>query len=1668
MPKAAFFAATITILASLPVSGPAQTRGVIPQCIRGCFTYSVSVTPHGGTAPNVPAYTNGYSADFTVTNTGSAADNYNISCFGTTNVTCTGTTAGQISLNAGASTLVTAYYSVGDPGAGTISLTASSLSQDASDVGTYTFTVTGPKITIVAPVTSGNRAVVSNRQPLVRALFQPTGGLTLDTTGTVLKWRGGVVTSFARTNRGLLEWAVDSTRQLAIGDSALMEVTACLTGGPCVTRTAWVVLLNDLRPVLGFTGVPLEALGRQFNSSFGPWLYVTGGELESSIGTLPYFSMGAARSAGLVYSTRQSYPRALVPVDLELTWPAGTPDLIKLILFDGATQLDSVVLASPTCATNSARTCRAVLQGDFSAASFSTPTRKWLTVQVQVTSGQTTQMANDSVEVVLVDRRSTSYGSGWWPAGFSKLVGAGSDRLLIAPNGAATVYRGNGDSLYLSPPGDFTTLVKTSTGWELRPRGSPARIRFDTNGRLAAAADQNGNRDSIVYNGTSDQITALVDPVGNTITIGYDGNGKVSTFTDPGGRQTRVGVTVSFLTYDSIPSDPTRPYTTRFVYQQYPGTNTLVLTQRIGVIADTAVVTYDSTFFRRPSQVTLPQVQDETGANVKPVIAYTAYEAQGYHAVRSLDSVYVEMKDARNNWTRSLINRWGEARKTWDAIGLIGQAQYAAEGFVLWAEGKVADSSRIYHTYDAVGRLARTYIIRATNDTLRLDSLVYDANHRVVTEIDARGKATQFAYDANGSITSAITPHNDTTRAWYRSDGLPDSTRAPGDTFSTRFSYDATWKNRFRVRGMNGETLDSVLYDYLGRDSIGMSKTRVQVGTGSTQWQWRRRLPFYTIANQLDSSRIERTDNCADPCTSPPAWPAASDTVRTQRVGYRFDRAGRDSLRLNDRRKMVRYLYDRLGRLLSRHPWLPDSTGAALRDSLVYDIAGNVKRRITRRGDTLTTNYDSRNRDTLSVIPGVGTLRKLFAGPLDQLTRLWYESPVDSIGGVNAELRWRFDQRGRLKADTSYTASQAQATTYSYDTYERPATSVDVLGTWTTRYETSRGMVDTLLTPFGDTVTYMFDVKGRGVGPIVRGGGGLDRTPTWGASGSLDFLTNTIPGVGGYTVANWARQDDPDGVHPPLVNSWYDRPGAGATLDTLADSLRYDGWERLTNVLRYHSKIHSYLNLESFTYDRTENITASLGGWIYMYDVTTDRLTSDGSGCTYAYDQPGNLTTRTCGANVWTYQYDALNQLRSARYNGTLIVRFGYDVLGRRVAKRVYSSSTGGTVAYMRFVYHGSNVGFETDSAGTVALRYTWGPAADDLLAIDDGTNHYYVVQDKLHSVRGLVNRDGTWIRSLRYYAYGALDADTASPSAPSWALRYRWTGRELDPETGLYYFRTRYYDPGVRRFVQEDPIGYGGGGNVYAYGNGGPLEGQDPGGTMMDCDATSCATRPAFNNCWTLACTGVGIDPDADLFGGGDPFDVNPDFGPMWGDPWAFLGPLEGAYLSGGAQASALWDRGKQQDHADPSLLCTQTVQGQQITTRTSIAADAREFIDDLAQWGIQAQIGPLSSFRTYEQQEWLHKAYLSGDPHVLYAAYPGQSNHEGGYSLDINNFRGLLPSAQAMVVFIAAAHGFDHPLRTKDAVHFEHMSAPHGHAAIGASIAAAEAASSNIGACR
>ncbi|MBI3021009.1 MAG: RHS repeat-associated core domain-containing protein, partial [Candidatus Omnitrophica bacterium] len=76
----------------------------------------------------------------------------------------------------------------------------------------------------------------------------------------------------------------------------------------------------------------------------------------------------------------------------------------------------------------------------------------------------------------------------------------------------------------------------------------------------------------------------------------------------------------------------------------------------------------------------------------------------------------------------------------------------------------------------------------------------------------------------------------------------------------------------------------------------------------------------------------------------------------------------------------------------------------------------------------------------------------------------------------------------------------------------------------------------------------------------------------------------------------------------------------------------------------------------------------------------------------------------------------------------------------------------------------------------------------------------------------------------------GVMDTADDTPIACSaYGNPYLFTGREYDCESGLYYYRSRYYDPRTGRFLQEDPVGFLGGVNFYTYASNNPIIFSDP-----------------------------------------------------------------------------------------------------------------------------------------------------------------------------------------------------------------------------------------------
>ncbi len=132
---------------------------------------------------------------------------------------------------------------------------------------------------------------------------------------------------------------------------------------------------------------------------------------------------------------------------------------------------------------------------------------------------------------------------------------------------------------------------------------------------------------------------------------------------------------------------------------------------------------------------------------------------------------------------------------------------------------------------------------------------------------------------------------------------------------------------------------------------------------------------------------------------------------------------------------------------------------------------------------------------------------------------------------------------------------------------------------------------------------------------------------------------------------------------------------------------------------------------------------------------------------------------------------------------------------------------------------------------------YVHGPWIDEPLAEvqPSGIARIYHA-DGLGSIIATTDASGAVTSRRQYDAWGNLEVGADQPG-------YAFTGREWDPETGLYYYRARYYDPKIGRFISEDPLGLAAGPNSYAYADARPTGTVDPLG-LFKCDCMGPAPK--------------------------------------------------------------------------------------------------------------------------------------------------------------------------------------------------------------------------------
>jgi RHS repeat-associated protein len=225
-----------------------------------------------------------------------------------------------------------------------------------------------------------------------------------------------------------------------------------------------------------------------------------------------------------------------------------------------------------------------------------------------------------------------------------------------------------------------------------------------------------------------------------------------------------------------------------------------------------------------------------------------------------------------------------------------------------------------------------------------------------------------------------------------------------------------------------------------------------------------------------------------------------------------------------------------------------------------------------------------------------------------------------------------------------------------------------------------------------------------------------------------------------------------------------------------------------------------------------------------------NQILTDGTN-NYAYDAEGNMISRSniVASVVTFYQFDHRNRLvRVADRNSigviTQTVTFSYDTMNRRIAR-----SVDGDVAY--FLLNQENAWADTDEAGANITHYLLGNRTDEMLARysrNRGVNWY--LTDNVGTVGYMTDSLGVSIRDIRYDSFGRV----LGQSEPGFVDRFLFTGREFDHQTGLYFYRARYYNPDLGRFLSTDPIGFSAlDFNLYRYGRNQPGSLTDPSGQI-------------------------------------------------------------------------------------------------------------------------------------------------------------------------------------------------------------------------------------------
>jgi RHS repeat-associated protein len=676
-------------------------------------------------------------------------------------------------------------------------------------------------------------------------------------------------------------------------------------------------------------------------------------------------------------------------------------------------------------------------------------------------------------------------------------------------------------------------------------------------------------------------------------------------------------------------------------------------------------------------------------------------------------------------------------------------------------------------------------LTKVTDPLGNSETYTYDANLNLTSLTDKNGKKTTYTHDASGNPLT-ITDALGNTRAFtYDSHSNRPLTVTDRVGNVTRYEYDGrgnltktvnplnqSAQFQYDARGLMTAVIDpagtttTFTYDASGN----LLKTTDPLGNGvSATYDVLGKVASVTDAEghttQYFYDNGERVTKVIDP-----------------RVGStlsEYDAAGNITAVTQPNGSRTTFLYDDLSRLIKVTNPLNQST------AFTYDNQNNLLRKDDPNGQAIQYTYDALNRLTRKSKPGENV-----AYTYDRVGNLLTVSDSDS------SVSFAFDALNRV-AETRTGSSTHQPVTlikYTYDANGNRKTMTDPSGGVTNYVYNQLSLLTSLTDSAAQTFNFTYDAASRRK-QVTRGSG---PTTTYGydaASHIASMLHQSAAGSYG-------------------LNYTYDRSGQRLSMTDGGGThaYSYDALYRLTGATHPSGSNPA----ESYSYDPQGNRTASHLSASYTHNAA-NRLTADAT-FNYTYDANGNLTRRTerSSGNFTSYTYDSENLLTRIDFPDGTSARYSYDGIGRRIEKNVNGQIT-------QYVYDGQDILLEYSGGGTVEARYTHGPSVDEVLSVKRGAETYFVETDSLGSVVRVT--DGANVAAAyEYNSFGKVTGQTGTTQTP-----YLFQGREFDQESGLYYYRARYYDPSVGRFLSEDPMAFAGSANFYSFVRNNPTNFLDP-----------------------------------------------------------------------------------------------------------------------------------------------------------------------------------------------------------------------------------------------